>query len=154
MPTGPSTTTECSHCAGHVVEGLSMCHKHLVQQREGARLRRSKPHRCKWSGCSVVLVTKTLSCPQHRRAEHLRSKFGLAPEQYDAMLAAQDGKCALYAICGATSPGGYGKHWHVDHDHATNVVRGLLCWQCNSNRVGMNDVASAEAVLLYLRKHS
>ena len=41
----------------------------------------------------------------------------------DAMLDAQDGVCA---IC-QTAPAA-----HVDHDHETGKVRGMLCFRCNA----------------------
>ncbi len=63
------------------------------------------------------------------RAATLKNKFGITPEQYDTMLAAQGGHCA---ICPATKPGGRAKFFHVDHDHATKKVRGLLCHNCNT----------------------
>lgn len=43
------------------------------------------------------------------------------------MLAAQQGRCA---ICGREPRSG--KHLHVDHDHDTGRVRGLLCFSCNA----------------------
>lgn len=43
------------------------------------------------------------------------------------MLARQAGACAC---CGTTAPGGRGR-WHVDHDHRTGAVRGILCHRCN-----------------------
>jgi Autographiviridae endonuclease VII len=58
------------------------------------------------------------------RAYAIRRKFGIEPEQYDAMLAAQGGHCA---ICPATEPGGRDRFFHIDHDHKTGKVRGLLC---------------------------
>lgn len=62
-----------------------------------------------------------------RRSWHLKKTFGITLEQFDAMLEAQGGHCA---ICPKTTPGGQGS-WHVDHDHDTNAVRGLLCSRCN-----------------------
>lgn len=53
--------------------------------------------------------------------------YGLTPDQFATMLADQEGRCA---ICRADSPGGKGG-WHVDHDHQTGTVRGLLCHGCN-----------------------
>lgn len=44
------------------------------------------------------------------------------------MLARQDGRCA---ICRTTFPGGRWGHFHVDHEHETGAVRGLLCTVCN-----------------------
>lgn len=61
------------------------------------------------------------------RRSHLRWKFGITPEQYDAMLAAQGGVCAL---CGR--PPTEGISLHVDHHHATGAIRKLLCFDCNA----------------------
>jgi hypothetical protein len=60
------------------------------------------------------------------RAGHLMRKFNLTLEEYDQMLAAQDGGCA---ICGDAPDDG--KTFHIDHDHGTGEVRGLLCQRCN-----------------------
>lgn len=70
--------------------------------------------------------------PVKNRAIQLKRKFGITPEQYDAILAAQDRRCALFKTCGHTKPGGRGT-WHVDHDHVTGKVRGLLCHTCNTH---------------------
>jgi hypothetical protein len=60
------------------------------------------------------------------RAGHLKRKFGISLEQYEEMLAAQSGGCA---ICGVLPP--ENGSLHVDHDHETGRVRGLLCFSCN-----------------------
>jgi len=64
---------------------------------------------------------------QHAEA-HLLKRYGLTLEDYNTKLVEQNGCCAM---CG--------KHWtefkkrlHVDHNHATGQVRGLLCATCNS----------------------
>lgn len=62
------------------------------------------------------------------RESYLRNKFGLEPEDYQRLLAAQDGRCA---ICRTDRPGGAKKHFPVDHCHETGAVRGLLCDRCN-----------------------
>jgi hypothetical protein len=56
------------------------------------------------------------------REYHLRARYGLTQADVDAMLAAQAGLCPG---CGGADPG------HVDHDHATGRVRGMLCFNCN-----------------------
>lgn len=62
----------------------------------------------------------------------LRRKFGITGEDFARMLAAQDGVCA---VCKKpethTYPSGKVKELAVDHCHDTNVVRGLLCFNCN-----------------------
>lgn len=69
-------------------------------------------------------------------------RYNLTLADYDAMLAAQGGGCA---ICGAKEPGGVGKRFAVDHDHACcpermkscgKCVRGLLCTYCNLHLAG------------------
>jgi hypothetical protein len=65
------------------------------------------------------------------RAEHLRWAFGITQADYVDMLDAQRGGCA---ICGARPVDG--GHLHVDHDHSTGRIRGLLCFRCN-NALGL-----------------
>lgn len=63
-----------------------------------------------------------------RRAYNLRAKYGIEPEDYERMLVKQGGGCA---VCGATEADQLSRRLHVDHDHATGRVRGLLCGPCN-----------------------
>lgn len=81
-----------------------------------------------------------------QREYHLGKKFGLTVEQYDEMLAAQGGGCA---ICGR--PPRDDISLHVDHDHESGRVRGLTCFRCNNALGDFNDdptlLASASAYL-------
>lgn len=63
------------------------------------------------------------------RRNNLKRKYGITVEQYDAMLAAQGGACA---VCRGTESGDsrFGT-FAVDHDHVTGEVRALLCSNCN-----------------------
>lgn len=63
--------------------------------------------------------------PAKNRRHHLKHKFNMTLEQYDALLAQQGGTCA---IC-LGRPGG--KRLAIDHNHETDVIRGLLCANCN-----------------------
>lgn len=83
------------------------------------------------------------------RRWHLWQKFRLTPEQYDEMLAAQDGKCALCQRPERQE----GKRLAVDHCHASGLVRELLCGPCN---VVLGYIESADwfpRALAYIEKH-
>lgn len=85
-------------------------------------------------------------------ARNIKSKFGITPAQYEALLAAQGGRCA---VCGASVGAAHQKRLHVDHDHRTGVIRGLLCGQCNNGigRFGDNpELLRAAAAYLERRQ--
>ena len=68
--------------------------------------------------------------PERKRSDrdaHLRRKYGIGIDDYDRMFVEQEGRCA---ICG--EPGPDQGSLHVDHDHASGQVRGLLCVSCNN----------------------
>lgn len=81
---------------------------------------------------------KGRSAASHRA--RVKSTYGLTPEDYAALLSAQDGACAG---CG----GKRGYRLSVDHDHATGLVRGLLCRRCNKV---LRDVRDSRALLFTL----
>ena len=65
------------------------------------------------------------------RRGHLRRKYGLAIEVYEFLCVAQSGRCA---ICSEPA-----EKLHVDHEHETGLVRGLLCGKCNKAIGLLND---------------
>jgi len=80
------------------------------------------------------------------RKSHLKRKYGMTLEGYDRMFEAQNGVCA---ICLEVRPDD--RTLHVDHDHETGVIRGLLCFRCN-NALGdlREDVDLFQAAANYL----
>lgn len=66
--------------------------------------------------------------PALRRKSKLLCRFGLTLEDYDRMLVAQMGVCA---ICGQPENSSQRKNLSVDHCHKTGKIRGLLCGACN-----------------------
>ena len=73
--------------------------------------------------------------PDKNRNSQLKRWYGITLEEYNALLDSQNGKCA---ICGIDKPMGVGC-FHVDHDHITNKVRGLLCQKCNMGIGALQD---------------
>ena len=60
-------------------------------------------------------------CDRHRE-----KLYGITREALNQRILDQAGKCA--ACTNLLTPG---RGTHIDHDHATGRVRGLLCLQCN-----------------------
>ena len=56
------------------------------------------------------------------RANKLRNRYGITPEDFDLMVKQQHGKCA---ICKQK------EKLTIDHCHSSGKVRGLLCGNCN-----------------------
>lgn len=56
----------------------------------------------------------------------LRVAYGISLVEFNEMLKAQRGGCA---VC--KGPANGRGTFHVDHDHKTGAVRGLLCHSCN-----------------------
>lgn len=67
---------------------------------------------------------------EYQRRSHLKIAYGMTPEQYEAILVAQDRRCATCDRPHVETPSGK-ERLHVDHCHATGRVRGLLCHFCN-----------------------
>lgn len=64
-----------------------------------------------------------------REEARLLRAYNLTADMHRTLLVAQNNACA---ICGAMFLGGSGSTVaHVDHDHATGRVRGILCENCN-----------------------
>lgn len=83
------------------------------------------------------------------RNKHYKKTYGITLEEYDQLLEAQGGGCA---ICGAKEST-RGRRLGVDHNHETKKVRGLLCNHCNS-LIGFakDDTYILQQAIDYLRK--
>jgi len=88
------------------------------------------------------------------RSQFLKRRYGMTFEQFETMLSSQDNACA---ICGTKEPSknrGRDKRFHVDHDHKTGEVRGLLCKSCNIALGEVKDnIHTLQAMIQYLESH-
>jgi hypothetical protein len=76
------------------------------------------------------------------REYHLRRRYGIGQAEVDAMLEAQGGLCAA---CRQDEPK------HVDHDHLTGEVRGMLCFLCNQALGNVrDDIGRLQGLVRYL----
>lgn len=66
---------------------------------------------------------KNYRTADYRKDSYLKNEYGVSLEWYKEMYASQGGLCA---ICGR-----FHEELNIDHNHKTNVIRGLLCDKCN-----------------------
>lgn len=62
-----------------------------------------------------------------KRKPRRAAELGIDAAAYELLLEAQAGHCALCPNKPKT------RRLHVDHDHLTGRIRGLLCYRCNRN---------------------
>lgn len=95
------------------------------------------------------------SKPDFYRNKRLVYEFGITLAQYEEMLQAQDGKCAICNQPERRFHPKTGKLWElcVDHDHESGEIRGLLCCDCNT-ALGLfkDNPDSLYAAIKYLEK--
>lgn len=85
------------------------------------------------SGVAVCLGCKRENAAKYRgknrptiRMKGRLARYGLKPPELAVMMKVQSAACA---IC--SNPFN-GERYHIDHDHCTGKVRGLLCASCNT----------------------
>lgn len=141
--------------------------------------KRPPGHWGKWRGvtCSVEDCDKPAKCkgmcnphynqkrwadghnrptPEKHRERRMRHRYGIGPDEYDAMFEQQRGLCA---VCGeppdeTNTRAHWGGKLCVDHDHDTGQVRGLLCNDCNLAVGYGKSPDNLRAAADYLQRHA
>ncbi len=89
------------------------------------------------------------NCMNRSFKNRIKTRYNLTVEEYDAMVEAQGGVCA---ICGGVETHPSRKRLSIDHDHKTGKVRGILCYSCNTGLGKFRDSARRlEAAAEYVR---
>ena len=123
-------------CAAEVkAKGLCKAHYQRLLRHGHTKYRdRTKPAKeCCISGCDHVLYSNGM-CSNHYQKDRRMSVYGLRLMDYFNMFAEQQGVCKICNKPEVRVDGASGKlrDLSVDHCHATNAVRGLLCSSCNT----------------------
>jgi len=97
-------------------------------------------------------VTHPIESLRHKRKYSLLKHYGITLQEADQLLKEQGGVCA---ICGDELRDSRGYSPHIDHDHVTGKIRGILCFNCNSG-LGQfkDDPRLLQAALRYLTRVS
>jgi len=88
----------------------------------------------------------------NERRHHLKKKYRLTPEQYQALCDEQGGVCAICRQPEKSSR----RYLAIDHEHGTNPpnVRGLFCHGCNAALGHVrDDTTILHAMIVYLDQH-
>ena len=106
--------------------------KRCEQHTRPSAMSTGSPHLCK--KCRTAATREWAernpsAWERHLRKSLLKRRYGITIEEADALLEQQHGRCA---ICGVAEGDSRGFRLHIDHNHATGVVRGILCHLCNS----------------------
>lgn len=81
--------------------------------------------------------------PNNVKNIKLKSRYNITLEDYNNAFVYQKGLCA---ICGMS------EKLFVDHSHTTGLVRGLLCFKCNSGLGSFeDDIKRLEKSIDYLK---
>jgi len=84
--------------------------------------------------CNESFLTRSIGkyctvCIPNKKAKCLWQTYKITLKQFELMWNNQQGRCAICEIDLLTLPQ---KQVHVDHDHESNQVRGVLCAKCNN----------------------
>jgi hypothetical protein len=94
--------------------------------------------------------------PRRARTLALKRHFGITADDYDEMHERQHGLCAVCQKPERVIDKRTGKPYQlaVDHNHATGVIRGLLCANCN-RAIGMlqEDTTTLRNAAQYLERN-
>jgi hypothetical protein len=83
---------------------------------------------------------------EQERERRYRRLYGISVAEYDELLEAQNGACAICQRPPKT------RRLAVDHDHKTGALRGLLCFRCNATLHNRVTAEWLELATAYLRE--
>lgn len=90
----------------------------------------------------------------HYRSRDFKKNYGIDFADYQRMLIAQKGVCAICEQPETKMEKGRIRLLSVDHNHTTGAVRGLLCGNCNM-AIGFacDDTGTLRKAIAYLNRH-
>ena len=143
----------CTKCNAEKPLDLFSAHKKCRDGRQGTCKACTSAYSMAWFASNQERASKNNKRWRERNKLHLRLnnvryKYGLSPEQYDALIKTRSSCDICYSVFTTDLIP------HIDHCHATKKVRGVLCAACNR---GLGQFRDNEGLLsnavAYLDKH-
>lgn len=84
-------------------------------------------------GCGKVKISRgnCTPCRAKNNAKNYKQKYGISEQTFFKMLKEQKGVCAICGRAKSSDKLMSKRRLHVDHNHTTGRVRGILCNWCN-----------------------
>jgi Recombination endonuclease VII len=149
----PGLSGICDACKAAATKVCPKCHKEkprtafYVRNRVTGKLH-SKCKECTDAASREYAAAHPDKVKLYDRTKSLRRRYGMEPADFEQRLKEQNGRCAL---CRGKESYGRSGHLHVDHDHETGRIRGLLCYRCNSALAQFGDNAEGiQKAIAYL----
>lgn len=83
----------------------------------------------------------------------LRKKYGIGIKEYNNLLRLQNNRCLICGMHRLRAKKKFNTRLHVDHNHNTKEIRGLLCNNCNAGLGYFNEsIKLLKRAMEYLNK--
>lgn len=113
-------------CVCKELKSIDKFRKRKYTNNLGLRIRyASKCKKCEAMSRTIYNKHNRDKVRNTQRSWQIRNRYGLSREEYENLLKQQNNKCAICKKPFKSTP-------HIDHDHDTNRIRGLLCYRCNT----------------------
>ena len=123
-----------------------------AEQMEQRRLRAKETRRLYRQRNRERFLEYDRNRPREKYRRDTLRKYGLTVDQFNALVAEQNGVCV---ICKTFEPTSVHPRLCVDHDHKTGSIRGLLCSKCNGGLGNFRDnIEYLQTAIEYLKRYS
>jgi hypothetical protein len=136
--------SECKRCGAIAKRARYLANREAGIERSRTWQRENRERHLVWQRRYRAANRERIQ--RQNRDRHLSKKYGIDSEGFELLVRAQMNLCAICLRY-------FGKRLHVDHDHRSGQIRGLLCGKCNK-AIGLLDdhPQLAESAAKYLRR--
>lgn len=85
-------------------------------------------------------------------SNHLLKRYDLSWPEYQVLVARSAGKCEVCTTELKPLKDREARLVHVDHDHVTGIVRGIICHRCNQRLAALDDTDWMSKAQAYLQR--